>query len=105
MDLALQKPREHCPRETGSGEDAGSLGELGFRVPGAEDEVGADKGGGFEEPLEEADYVDLRDGGDAESAEGEEAPGEDRKREPVAAWGLVGGAGGARRGGGTARGR
>lgn len=89
MDFRLKKTGEHGAEETGGGEDAGAFGEFGGGVPGTEDEVGADEGGGFEEALEETDGVDLGEGGGGEGGEGEEGPEKDGEGEPVASGGGV----------------
>lgn len=59
MNARLDEPPDHCAGEAGRGKYAGALAKLTLVVPGAEDIVGTDEGGGLGYALEEADGHDA----------------------------------------------
>lgn len=84
MDARLDETTNHGAGQARRGEDAAALAELALSVPGAEDVVRADEGGGFADALEEANGHDglgvVHRGGD----HGEAAPEEHHGGEPDA---------------------
>lgn len=66
VNASLDETSDHGSSQAGRGKYTGSLAELALGVPRAEDIVGADKGGGLGDTLEEADGHDalgIMDGG------------------------------------------
>lgn len=84
MDARLDEAANHGAGQARRGEDAAALAELALSVPGAEDVVRADEGGGFADALEEANGHDglgfVHRGGD----HGEAAPEEHHGGKPDA---------------------
>lgn len=89
MDARLDEAANHGAGQARRGEDAAALAQLALSVPGAEDVVRADKGGGFADALEEANGHDglgfVHRGGD----HGEAAPEEHHGGEPDARLDVV----------------
>lgn len=84
VNARLDEAANHGAGQARRGEDAAALAELALSVPGAEDVVRADKGGGFADALEKANGHDglgfVHRGGD----HGEAAPEEHHGGEPDA---------------------
>lgn len=81
MNAALKNTREHCTHQATAGEDCGALAELFSLVPATENVVASNKGGGFEDGLEEPQDHNLPWMLCEAGTKGDQAPGNNAARE------------------------